>query len=281
MAVTLHVDLPLDAAQTPTATIKEVWPNETAISGSPFTLVGSGTSAGRFTVNIGTPTEGIHRVEIKLGTVLIALGYISVTAGATDVRMVDDPASSIDPAAFASAIASSVAQSIIAQMVARFALSSSISGGVSALAPVVTRDERLQLGPMYCADFSQYLKTDNELVITIHPNAKNATGRLVWTAKPDIAGADATIAIQVDSVTGLVKPSGGGIVAGDGSIVGIVDGSNPIRQVRVTLKARALSTLAAGRLYWDLRRYDASPAAVWSLGSGVIDLFEPVNRATS
>jgi hypothetical protein len=176
-------------------------------------------------------------------------------------------------------LSTTVSQAILSELVSRFQISTSTSGSVQAITPVVTREERQSLGPFYVADFNQYLKTDNEIVITIHPSAKNATGRLVWTAKPTVAGAQNTIAVQVDSSSGLVTPTGGSIVAGDGSIVGLVNGTDPVRQVRLTMKARGLSTIAAGRFYWDLRRYDTSPNAVWQLAAGVIDFATPVNQA--
>ena len=178
-------------------------------------------------------------------------------------------------------VSNATATAIVSQLLGRFSVSSTISGGVQAITPVVSRAEREALGAFYVGDFVQYLKTDSEIVITIHPSAKNATGRLVFTAKPTTTGAQNTIALQIDSSSGLVTPSGGSIVSGDAAIVGIVDGSNPIRQVRVTMKARALSTLAAGRLYWDVRRYDTSPAAAWQLATGVIDFVQPINQATT
>jgi len=179
------------------------------------------------------------------------------------------------------AMSSAIATEIVAQLIGRFAISSTISGGVQAITPVVSRAERELLGPMYVGDFTQYSKTDFEIVVTIHPNAKNATGRLVFTAKPTTAGAQGTIVLQADSATGLIVPSGGGIVAGDASVTGIVDGANPIRQVRVITKARATQNIAPGRLYWDIRRYDTSPAAVWQLATGVMDFVQPVNQAIS
>lgn len=179
-------------------------------------------------------------------------------------------------------LSENISAQIISQLIGRFTISSSVTGAVTtAISPVVTREEIEKLGPFYVGAFVQYAKSDCEIVITIHPSAKNATGRLVWTAKPVINGAQNTIVIQVDSATGLVTPSGGGIIAADASVVGLVDGTNPIRQVRLKMYARALSLLTPGRLYWDIRRYDTSPAAAWELATGVIDFVEPVNQSVT
>jgi hypothetical protein len=179
------------------------------------------------------------------------------------------------------ALSDSVSASILSNILGRFALSSSVSGSAGVATPLVTVSERESLGPMYIGAFSQYLKVDNEIVFTINANAKNATGRLVFTAKPTVTGAQNTIAIQVDSSFGLRIPTGGSFVAGDAALVGVSAGGNPIRQVKLTMNARSLSALASGRFYFDIKRCDTSPEAHWIIATGILDFSQPINNTTT
>jgi hypothetical protein len=279
MPVSLFVDLPISNSSSPVAVIRGPYPAETAVVGSPFTLVGQSFAQGSFTVDIGTLTPAVYRVDVSLSGAQVASGLIDIKADSTYVRLYDVIPPQIEAEELANALDDTIANQVVNILLGRFSVSQGVSGVAQVATQVVTRAERESLGDYYVANFRQYLKSNSEMIIGIHPSAKNGTGRLVWTAKPDI-NAD-PISLQVSSSDGLVTPSGGSFVSGDASLVGIVVGSDPIRSVRLSLKARAVSTLPAGRLYWDLRRYDTTPAAVWPLATGVIDFLQPVNQATS
>lgn len=279
MPVSLFVDLPIPNSSSPVAVIRGPYPAETAVVGSPFTLVGQAFAQGSFTVDIGTLTPAVYRVDVSLGGAMVASGLIDIKADSSYVRLYDVIPPQIEADDLANALDDTVANQVVNILLGRFSVSQGVSGVAQTATQVVTRAEREALGDYYVANFRQYLKSDSEIVIGIHPTAKNGTGRLVWTAKTNIA-AD-PVSLQVSSTAGLVTPSGGSFVAGDASLAGIVVGSDPIRSVRLSLKARSVSTIPAGRLYWDLRRYDTSPAAVWPLATGVIDFLQPVNQATS
>lgn len=286
MAVTLYVDLPLVSSAEPILELKGIWPSETSVAGSPFTLDGQEFAKGSFTANIGDLEPGIYRGVVTLTGVHIATGYVGIIEGATNARMVDDPQTAMQASAFAEAIASEVSSVMIAALLNRFTVSSAVGATTQQATQEIERSERLALGPLYTANFGAYTQADIELTIGVLPQSPDVTGRLVWTAKPIINGDQASIVLQVASDSGLVKPTGAPIVAGDAVLSAIPNATQgqPSRAAKVTILARAMAGVATGRLYWDLRRYiDAQGQALAEsdvLATGILDLYRPVNQAT-
>jgi hypothetical protein len=282
MAVTVFCDLPLASDAEPTLTVRGIWPSESEIADSPFTMAGEAFAEGAFTADIGTPGAGLYRCAVELSGVLIATGYVLIEAGTTNVRMVDSPQAAITPSDFASAIASAVAASVTSQLLTRFTVTQAIGTPPQIATIDVSRAERLALGRRYVGAVGAYTKADVELVIGVAQDAPDITGRLVWTAKNQVTDADSVLVIKVDSVSGLVKPTGGGIVVGDGTLAAIDAGDDPDRSARLKVYARGMAGIPAGRLYWDLRQYiDATQDLTDVLATGILDLALPINQAVA
>lgn len=280
----LLIDLPLVSSASPSVSVRGPFPTETAVENSPFSLTGSQNSNGRFSADIGELAAGIYRCSVTLNGALIAIGYINVTTTSTTIRMVDDPNASIDYTALANAIAPTVSNAIIAALLNRFTIAGTVGSDPMVATNDITRDERVALGGLYAGNFFAYTQADLSLTIGVPAAAQDCVGRLVWTAKNAIADADSAAILQVDSVSGIVKPANQGA---QGSIVAIPNATQgqPSRSAKVDFRAVAMASINPGRLYWDLRRYVAAqgqtPAEADLLATGVLDLTRPVNRATS
>ena len=279
----LYIDLPLPSSATPAVAIRGPFPTESPIQNSPFTLTGSQSSAGRFSADIGDLAAGIYRCSVTLNGTLIAIGYISATATSTSVRMVDDPNATIDYTALATAVAPAVSAVLIAALLNRFTLSG--TAGTQADVPTrdITRQERLNLGHLYTANFLAYTKADMSLIINVPTAAPDCVGRLVFTAKQSPSDSDNGALIRVDSASGVQQPSG---YATKGSVVAIANptAGQPSRSARVQILAQAMQPLQAGRLYWDLRSYIAQvnpPPVGVVLSTGILDLTQPINQAVT
>jgi hypothetical protein len=278
------IDLPLPSSATPTVAIRGPWPTESAVENSPFSLSGSSSSNGRFSASVGELAAGLYRCDVTLSGTLIAIGYISTAGTETNVRMVDDPSSAIDYTALADSIAPAVSSAILSTLLNRFTISGTVGESAMIATNEITREERIALGPMYVGNYYAYTQADLSLSIGTPTTAADCVGRLVWTAKNQISDADSAIVLQVDSGSGLVKPTG---FATSGTIAAIPNATagQPARAAKVDIRAIAQASVNPGRLYWDLRRYIAqngqTPAEADLLATGILDLSRPVNRSTS
>ncbi len=270
MSVTLYVDLPLGSDATPTIEVRGPWPNETALTGSPFAATAQEYNKGSFAFSLGTPAAGIYRIAVLLSSTLIGTGYIEVKAGTTAILMADYVKSELTAQDIADAITPTLTSQLIASITNRFKVS---PNGIATLAfpynPTVTVAERKSLGQFYVANYLRYCNADLVLDIPVAADALDVAGLLTFTAKT--AFVSGVTKFQADSTTGLTTPSG---AAGNATVVAIDNPTvgQPSRGVRVTIKRATVVTVSPMRLYFEVKRYVASGIHNDVLATGVLDL---------